>query len=163
MTTKSKHGIKIIVTRIGPGVRWLRPHPGIYGYRSNQSLAWCWFRSNIPGPRRSGTVPQPLQWLRKQSTRLPSPRDMPSLETLTCSKVQVLPLPVPSAHAPVTPSQVRQDVTSVALLPWKVTSTRMRETRKVLIRVCCHEAIFSKTLAWVFLLLFYVQKWHKKN
>ena len=39
---------------------------------------------------------------------------------------------MPSAHAPVMPSQVRQDVTSAALLPWKVTSTRVRETRKVL-------------------------------
>ena len=61
---------------------------------------------------------------------------------------------MPSAHAPVMPSQVRQDVTSAALLPWKVTSTRMRETRKVLIRVCCHEAFFSKTLAWVFFAAF---------
>ena len=30
-------------------------------------------------------------------------------------------------------------------------------------RACCHEAIFSKTLAGVFFLVpFYVQKWHKK-
>ena len=38
---------------------------------------------------------------------------------------------MPSAHPAVVEVQVRQEVTLAALLPWKVTSTRVRERRKV--------------------------------